>query len=88
MKRAPHQGLPAAALPKNKLKEKGFLNTISKVLHDLLTFNRYQKVKLAEDCYIRILKNKARTLDVSDKLKQQPSVLRSVSHGTCSYTCM
>ena len=43
--------------PKIEIKEIGFVDIISELLHDL-PFSRNQPLKSADDWYIRILKNK------------------------------
>jgi hypothetical protein len=71
---------PQSAQNRN-LKSTDFVDIIiSKVLRDL-PFSRNQPLKLADEQYIRILKNKLIKL----KKKQEDRTLW-LSHGTCRYT--
>jgi hypothetical protein len=64
---------PPPKLPQNQtLKNTDFVDIISKVLHDL-PFSRNKLMKLADDQYIRLLKNKL--IKFKKKTRRQGTVI-------------
>ena len=91
MKHAPKRGLSGCSPHGKKIKKRGFLSTISNLYTIYQPFSRNQAVKSVEDKYSGTPKNKVRSSDVSDEIKQEYYTFcfkERESHGTCSYICV
>ena len=87
----PNGGCRAAAPTEKKNKKRGFLSTISNLYTIYQPFSRNQTAKSVEDKYSGTPKNKLRTSDESDEIKQEYYTFcfkERESHGTCSYICV